>query len=108
MASTSANSSSLSLKTMLDNVKLNGTNYLDWDRNLRIVLKNERKEYVLNQAIPAEKNIRDQGSIDILMVRKETSFKREAGSGKGKAPAHLARKIRHPKGPNPNKTGESS
>src|SRR3954470_22669746 len=54
MASTSANSSSLSLKTMLDKVKLNGTNYLDWDRNLRIVLKFERKEYVLDQAIPEE------------------------------------------------------
>src|SRR4051812_7852693 len=53
MASSSANSS-LSLRPMLDKVKLNGTNYLDWDRNLRIVLKFERKEYVLDQEIPEE------------------------------------------------------
>ena len=34
--------------------KLNGVNYLDWNRNLRIVLKHERKEYVLDNAIPEE------------------------------------------------------
>src|SRR3954468_13888686 len=255
MASSSSNSS-LSLKTMLDKVKLNGTNYLDWDRNLRIVLKYERKEYVLDQAIPeepannaarilkdayqkhlsdsidvacimlgcmesdlqeqfmehshdpyammgmikgmfkerarivrynvlnellsckmsagssggpdvlkmkgrlehlnrlglklenemaadvvlrflsrtyvgfvmnyhmndmdktiselhgmlvtAEKNIRDLGSKDVLVVKQGTSFKRGAGSDKGKAPMHLSGKIRHPKGPNPPRTGQSS
>ena len=46
--------SSGSLRPLLDKDKLNGVNFLDWDRNLRIVLKHERKEYVLNNAIPEE------------------------------------------------------
>ncbi|KAK8571248.1 hypothetical protein V6N13_103377 [Hibiscus sabdariffa] len=32
--------------------KLNGINFLDWFRNLRIVLKQERKEYVIEEAVP--------------------------------------------------------
>jgi hypothetical protein len=31
---------------------LNGTNFIDWYRNLRIVLRQEKKEYVLEQAYP--------------------------------------------------------
>ena len=34
--------------------KLNGTNFLDWFRNLRIVLKQERKEYVIEEPVPIE------------------------------------------------------
>ena len=34
--------------------KLNGTNFLDWHRNLRIVLKQERKLYVLEKPLPAK------------------------------------------------------
>ncbi|KAK8597328.1 hypothetical protein V6N12_065799 [Hibiscus sabdariffa] len=30
----------------------NGINFLDWFRNLRIVLKQERKEYVIEEAVP--------------------------------------------------------
>ena len=54
MANNSTNSNSLSLRTILEKVKLNGTNYLDWDRNLGTILKLECKEYVLDQAIPEE------------------------------------------------------
>ncbi|KAK8574676.1 hypothetical protein V6N12_062365 [Hibiscus sabdariffa] len=32
--------------------KLDGINFLDWFRNLRIVLKQERKEYVIEEAVP--------------------------------------------------------
>ena len=46
--------SNSSLRPLLDKDKLNGVNFLDWDRNLRIVLKHERKEYVLDNAIPEE------------------------------------------------------
>jgi hypothetical protein len=31
---------------------LNGTNFIDWYRNLRIVLRQKKKEYVLEQAYP--------------------------------------------------------
>src|SRR6266498_4150566 len=35
------------LRSILDREKLNGTNFVDWYRNLRIVLKQEKKEYIL-------------------------------------------------------------
>ena len=52
MASNTA--SNLSLRSILEKDKLNGTNFLDWYRNLRIVLKQERKEHVFDQPVPDE------------------------------------------------------
>ena len=46
--------SNLSLRSILEKDKLNGTNFLDWYRNLIIVLKQERKEHVLDQPVPDE------------------------------------------------------
>ena len=46
--------SNLSLQSILEKDKLNGTNFLDWYKNLRIVLKEERKEYILDQPVPYE------------------------------------------------------
>lgn len=48
------NTTTFSLRSVLEKEKLNGTNFLDWFRNLRIVLKQERKDYVLENAIPEE------------------------------------------------------
>ena len=42
----------ISLRSLLEKEKLNGTNFLDWFRNLRIVLKQERKEFVIEKPIP--------------------------------------------------------
>ena len=42
----------LSLRSILEKEKLNGSNFLDWYRNLRIVLKQEKKEYVLEKPVP--------------------------------------------------------
>ena len=47
-----SSSSSFSLRSILEREKLNGTNFIDWIRNLRIVLKQERKDYVLENPIP--------------------------------------------------------
>ncbi|KAK8600888.1 hypothetical protein V6N12_050733 [Hibiscus sabdariffa] len=44
----------LSLRSLLEKEKLNGINFLDWFRNLRIVLKQERKEYVIEELVPDE------------------------------------------------------
>ena len=44
--------SNLSLWSIFEKDKLNGTNFLDWYRNLRIVFKQERKEYILDQCDP--------------------------------------------------------
>ena len=51
---TSNTTPTMSLRSILEKDKLNGTNFLDWYRNLRIVLRNERKEYILDQPIPEE------------------------------------------------------
>ncbi|KAL4319971.1 hypothetical protein GQ457_18G008850 [Hibiscus cannabinus] len=42
----------ISLRSLLEKEKLNGINFLDWFRNLRIVLKQERKEYAIEEAVP--------------------------------------------------------
>ena len=50
----SNNTSTFTLRSVLEKEKLNGTNFLDWSRNLRIVLKQERKMYALDNEIPNE------------------------------------------------------
>ncbi|XP_017980986.1 PREDICTED: uncharacterized protein LOC108663015 [Theobroma cacao] len=42
----------LSLRSILDANKLTSPNFLDWFRNLKIVLKQEKKSYVLDTSIP--------------------------------------------------------
>ena len=48
------NNQSFSLRSVLEKDKLNGTNYADWIRNLRIVLRAEEKEDVLYTPLPEE------------------------------------------------------
>ena len=47
-------SSALSLRSILDAHKLTGLNFVDFLRNLKIVLRVEKLEYVLNSPLPAE------------------------------------------------------
>jgi len=54
MAANPAPSSGFNLRSILDKEKLSGTNFTNWYRNLRIVLKQEKKEYVLEQPYPNE------------------------------------------------------
>src|SRR3954452_22906606 len=42
------------LKSILEKDKLNGTNFSTWYRNLRIVLKHDKKENVLEEPLPEE------------------------------------------------------
>ncbi|KAK8510888.1 hypothetical protein V6N12_036802 [Hibiscus sabdariffa] len=44
----------ISLRSLLEKEKLNGINFLDWFRNLRIVLKQERKEHVIEEPVPKD------------------------------------------------------
>ena len=48
------NTQSFSLRSVLEKDKLNGTNYADWIRNLRIVLRAANKEDVLDNPLPEE------------------------------------------------------
>ncbi|GJT90711.1 zinc finger, CCHC-type containing protein [Tanacetum coccineum] len=41
-----------SIRSILDKEKLNGSNFLDWYRNLRIFLRNEQKLHHLEEALP--------------------------------------------------------
>ncbi|GJV76707.1 zinc finger, CCHC-type containing protein [Tanacetum coccineum] len=41
-----------SIKSILDKEKLNGSNFLDWYRNLRIFLRNKQKLHHLEEALP--------------------------------------------------------
>ena len=45
-------SSALSLRSILDAHKLTGPNYADWLQNLRIFLRAEKLDYVLNSPLP--------------------------------------------------------
>ncbi|KAK2414511.1 hypothetical protein P8452_13305 [Trifolium repens] len=48
----SSNTSNNILRSILDKEKLNGSNFLDWHRNLRIVLKHDNKLYALEEPVP--------------------------------------------------------
>ncbi|KAJ1256028.1 hypothetical protein BS78_K102000 [Paspalum vaginatum] len=54
MATNPALSSSFSLRSILDKEKLSGTNFTNWYQNLRIVLNQEKKEYVIEQPYPVD------------------------------------------------------
>jgi hypothetical protein len=49
-----SSNSSFNLRSILEKEKLNGTNFVDWNQNLRIVLRQEKKEYVLDMPYPDE------------------------------------------------------
>ncbi|WVZ96608.1 hypothetical protein U9M48_042224 [Paspalum notatum var. saurae] len=74
MAANPAPSSGFNLRSILDKEKLFGTNFTNWYRNLRIVLKQERNEYVLEQPYPkdlandataAERRAHEKHSLDV-------------------------------------------
>jgi hypothetical protein len=46
--------SSSALRSILEKDKLNGTNFTNWYRNLRIVLKQEKRDHVLDNPLPDE------------------------------------------------------
>ncbi|CAA7021407.1 unnamed protein product [Microthlaspi erraticum] len=69
--------SSFSIRSVLEKEKLNGSNFLEWYRNLRIVLKQEKKDYVLEKKLPekpktnaqhAERNAWEKHSNDTVDV----------------------------------------
>ena len=49
---TNNSTSTFTLRSILEKDKLNETNFLDWSQNLRIVLRQERKSYVLETMFP--------------------------------------------------------
>ncbi|KAJ9547039.1 hypothetical protein OSB04_019582 [Centaurea solstitialis] len=77
MASTVTSTNNLSLRSILEKDKLTGPNFLDWERNLMIVLRHERKLYVLEEPLgeappanapAAARNAHKKYSDDLLDV----------------------------------------
>ncbi|KAJ9543932.1 hypothetical protein OSB04_023639 [Centaurea solstitialis] len=77
MASTVTSTNNLSLHSILEKDKLTGPNFLDWQRNLMIVLRHERKWYVLEEPLgeapsanapAAARNAHKKHSDDLLDV----------------------------------------
>ncbi|KAI5383498.1 hypothetical protein KIW84_070760 [Lathyrus oleraceus] len=54
MITMTINTSNNILRSVLDKEKLSETNILDWHRNLRIILKHDKKLYVLEEPVPEE------------------------------------------------------
>ena len=42
----------INLRSILEANKLTGPNYIDWLRNLKIVLRSEKLAYVMEKAVP--------------------------------------------------------
>ncbi|KAJ9551991.1 hypothetical protein OSB04_016036 [Centaurea solstitialis] len=77
MAITVTSTNNLSLRSILEKDKLTGSNFLDWERNLMIVLRHERKWYVLEEPLgeappanapAAARNAHKKHSDDLLDV----------------------------------------
>ncbi|GJS35693.1 hypothetical protein Tco_0534075 [Tanacetum coccineum] len=80
-----------SIKSIRKKEKLNGSNFLDWYRNLRIVLRNEQKLHHLEEALPEappatatatvrneiQNNLEDWPAFEILQELK-TMFQQQA------------------------------
>jgi hypothetical protein len=47
-----SNTSTFNLRSLLEKEKLNGANFMDWYHNVRIVLRQEKTEYVLTESYP--------------------------------------------------------
>ena len=62
--------SSFSLKSILEKDKLNGTNFPNWHRNLRIVLKHDKKDHVLDNPLPDDPD--DDATIVVTNAYRKT------------------------------------
>jgi len=63
----------ISLRTMLDKDRLNYNNFMDWYRSLRIVLKQEKLSYIIDDPIPDEPNIEDVDAYNGWLKYQEDS-----------------------------------
>ena len=61
--------SSFALRMIIEKDKLNGTNFTNFYRNLRIVLKQEKKEHVLDNPIPKEPAADESSAIRAAYYR---------------------------------------
>ncbi|VFQ78776.1 unnamed protein product [Cuscuta campestris] len=81
------NNNPFNLRYILENNKLSGTNFLDWEMNLRIVLNCERKLYILETDPPKTPDANARAS-ELTSFKKYENDARDVkyDSGAPKAP----------------------
>ena len=81
-SSSTTTTSNISLRVFLEKEKLDGSNFMDWHRQLRIVLRHEGKLHIIEEALPEapattapraaieayEKRLKDTEEITCLML----------------------------------------
>ncbi|XP_047320711.1 uncharacterized protein LOC124924762 [Impatiens glandulifera] len=61
-----------SLRSIVEKNKLNGTNFLDWERNIRIILRSEGREDALATPIPMViETSSDEEKVNIIWLENE-------------------------------------
>ncbi|KAG8649045.1 hypothetical protein MANES_08G062933v8 [Manihot esculenta] len=71
---TTNNNQTFSLRSVNEKDKLNGTNFIDWSHNLRIILKQEKKLNVLDHPLPIEP------ARNAIAAQRETFEKKKSDS----------------------------
>jgi hypothetical protein len=83
-----SNTTSFTLHSVLEKDKLTGTNFTSLIRNLRIVLRAEKREGVLGTPLPIDDNVKKStGNSHVMAIQNKSIFKRKGNSWKkiGKA-----------------------
>ena len=62
--------STFALRSILEKDKLNGTNFTNWYRNLRIVLKQENKDHVLDTPLPDDPH--DDATVTVMNAHRKS------------------------------------
>jgi hypothetical protein len=52
-----SNTSTFNLRSLLEKEKINGANFMDWYHNLRIILRQDKIEYVLTEPYPNDLSV---------------------------------------------------
>jgi hypothetical protein len=83
-----SNTTSFTLHSVLEKDKLTGTNFTNWIRNLRIILRAGKREGVLGTPLPIDDNVKKStGSSHVMAIQNKPIFKRKGSSWKKKGTA---------------------
>ncbi|XP_073107222.1 uncharacterized protein [Elaeis guineensis] len=81
---------SLSLRSLLDNDKLVGSNFSSWYQKLKIVLEHERILYVITDPVPEEPAANAHGIVRDTYSQAECFFCKKWGHWKRNCPQYIA------------------
>ena len=64
--------STFALRSILEKDKLNGTNFTNWYRNLRIILKQKKKDHVLDTPLPGVSD--DDATVAVMNAHRKARY----------------------------------